>query len=218
MRYFCNDMKDLSILSENLAQRLEKPLPGLDSQLLMASRKRLKFPFRKGVPGTAKPSGVLILLYPHKKDFYFALIRRPDYTGVHSGQISLPGGKFEKHDRDLEQTALREAHEEVGIMPSAVKIIGKLTPLYIPPSNYIVTPILGWSVSRPEFKKDPREVDDIIEVSLADFLDDRHMQRKRIKLFMGLSANFPCYYIEGNIIWGATAMILSEFRTILKEL
>jgi len=144
-------------------------------------------------------------------------MRRPDYSGIHSRQISLPGGKFEKTDRDLVETAIREAKEEVGIEPSAVNIIGTLTPLYIPPSNYIVTPVAGWSEHRPEFIRDPREVEEIIEISLADFLDDRNIKTKRIKLFLGLSTNLPCYYIGGNIIWGATAMMLSEFRTILKE-
>jgi 8-oxo-dGTP pyrophosphatase MutT (NUDIX family) len=157
-------------------------------------------------------------LYPKNGEVCFILMRRPDYTGVHSGQISLPGGKFEPGDRDLIATAVREAKEEVGIKPSTVKIIGTLTPLYIPPSNYIVTPAVGWAEPRPEFKADPREVDEMIEVKLTDFLDDRHVQSKRIKLFMGISANFPCFYIDGNIIWGATAMMLSEFRVILKEI
>ena len=184
----------------------------------MAGKKRLKIPFTNNQASVARPSGVLILLYPDKGEICFVLIRRPDYTGVHSGQISLPGGKFEPHDKDLTETAIREAKEEVGIKPSAVNISGTLTPLYIAPSNYIVTPVVGWSVQRPEFMKDPREVDEIIEISLSDFLDDRNIQTKRIRLFMGISANFPCYYIDSNIIWGATAMILSEFRAILKEL
>ena len=171
-----------------------------------------------GIPSSAKPSGVLILLYPYRDDIGFVLMRRPDYTGVHSGQISLPGGKFEEEqDRDLIATAMREAKEEVGIKPSAVNIIGTLTPLYIPPSNYLVTSVVGWTEQRPEFIADPREVEEIIEMSLTDFLNDLNVRTRRIKLFMGLSANFPCYYIDRNVIWGATAMILSEFRVLLKE-
>ena len=211
-------MKKLKTLSGDLLQRLSQPLPGLESQLLMAGKKRLKIPFTNNQASVARPSGVLILLYPDKGEICFVLIRRPDYTGVHSGQISLPGGKFEPHDKDLIETAIREAKEEVGIKPSAVNIIGTLTPLYIAPSNYMVTPVVGWTDQRPEFMKDPREVDEIIEISLSDFLDDCNIQTKRIRLFMGISANFPCYYIDGTIIWGATAMILSEFRVILKEL
>lgn len=210
-------MNDLSQLVQKLALRFRQPLPGLDTQLLMAGRRRLKFPFRNGVPATARPGGVLLLLYPHEQKIFFVLMKRPDYSGVHSGQISLPGGKSEPGDADICATALREAHEEVGIEPSAVKLIGTLTPLYIPPSNFIVTPVLGWAVSRPDFVKDPREVEEIIEVSLGEFLDDRHVQRKRIRLFIGISATFPCFYIRKNIIWGATAMMLSEFRQILKE-
>ncbi len=211
-------MNELRNLSVKLRERLALPLPGLESQIVMASKKRLRFPFATASVLKATPSGVLILLYPYKDETGFVLMRRPDYGGIHSKQISLPGGKFEQIDRDLIATAIREAHEEVGVEPSAVSVIGTLTPLYIPPSNYIVTPVVAWTERRPEFAKDPREVEEIIEVKLNDFLDDKHVQTKRIKLFMGIAANFPCFYIDGNVIWGATAMILSEFRVILNEI
>lgn len=211
-------MNELRNLAIKLGDRLKLPLPGLETQLVMASKKRLRFPFSTALIRTATPSGVLILLYPFNEAIYFVLMRRPDYGGVHSKQISLPGGKFEQTDRDLIETAVREAKEEVGIEPSSVSVLGTLTPLYIPPSNYIVTPVVSWSVQRPEFSKDPREVDEIIEVKLNDFLDDGHLQTKRIRLFMGISAKFPCFYIDSNVIWGATAMILSELRVVLKEI
>jgi 8-oxo-dGTP pyrophosphatase MutT (NUDIX family) len=211
-------VNELLNLVQNLEKRLLLPLPGLESQLLMAGRRRLKYPFRNGVPESAKPSGVLLLLYFRDARISFVLMRRPDYSGVHSGQISLPGGKREPGDRDLCQTALREAKEEVGIDPAQVNVLGTLTPLYIPPSNYIVTPVLGWSSEAPQFNRDPREVEEIIEVGLEDFLDDRSIQSKKIRLFPGVAPSFPCYLINDSVIWGATAMILSEFRAILKEL
>jgi 8-oxo-dGTP pyrophosphatase MutT (NUDIX family) len=211
-------MRRIDRLISNLKERLDKPLPGLDAQLIMASRKRMKFPFNTVEPLKAIPSGVLVLLYPSGNDIFFVLIRRPDYSGIHARQIGLPGGKFEKSDRSLTETAIREAREEIGIDPAKINVIGNLTILYIPPSNFIVTPTVAWSSERPEFTRDPREVDEIIEINLESFLDDTSVRVKRIKLFPGLSSNFPCYYIDKNIIWGATAMILSEFRVILKEI
>jgi len=211
-------MISLAQLACDLEGRLKMPLPGLDAQLLMASRKRLKFPFKSVDPAKATPSGVLVLLYPVEDDISFVLIRRPDYSGVHARQIGLPGGKYEMTDGNITETAIREAREETGIDPAKINLIGSLTTLYIPPSNFIVTPAIAWAAERPAFAGDPREVDEIIEVKLSSFLDDSSVTVKRIKLFMGLSANFPCYYIDRNIIWGATAMILSEFRVILKEI
>jgi 8-oxo-dGTP pyrophosphatase MutT (NUDIX family) len=211
-------MKKFASLINDLCERLKKPLPGLEAQMAMASRKRIKFPSENTDPLKAIPSGVLILLYPFDNDIYFVLIRRPDYSGIHARQIGLPGGKFEEGDGSLVETAIREAREEIGIDPSKINVIGKLTALYIPPSNFIVTPVLAWASERPVFTGNPREVDGIIEVSLSSFLRDTSVQVKRFNLVMGLSANFPCYFIDKNIIWGATAMILSEFRTILKEI
>ena len=107
-------MTDLQLLVEKLDKRFKLLLPGLDSQLIMASRKRVNFKLRTGLMSSARPSGVLLLLYPKDGEICFILMRRPDYTGVHSGQISLPGGKFEPGDSDLVATAIREAKEEVG--------------------------------------------------------------------------------------------------------
>ena len=211
-------MITLSELAEGLAERLKKPLPGLDAQLLMAGRRRIKFPFKSVDAAKAIPSGVLILLYPSGDEIYFVLIRRPDYSGVHARQIGLPGGKFETSDGNITETAIREAKEETGIDPDRIRLIGSLTPLYIPPSNFIVTPAVAYTIERPDFKGDPREVDEIIEVKLNSFLDDSFVTVKRFKLFLGVSENFPCFYIDRNIIWGATAMILSEFRVILQEI
>jgi len=211
-------MITLAQLADDLEERLKKPLPGLDAQLKMAGRRRLKFPFKSVDPSKAVSSGVLILLYPSGDEIFFVLIRRPNYSGVHARQIGLPGGKFETSDGNITETAIREAKEETGIDPASIRLIGSLTPLYIPPSNFIVTPAVACTVERPDFKGDPREVDEIIEVKLNSFLDDSFITVKRIKLFMGVSANFPCFYIDKNIIWGATAMIISEFRVILKEI
>lgn len=168
-------------------------------------------------PENAILSSVLILLYPSSENIRFVLMLRPDYDGVHSGQISLPGGKYEDSDESLIYTALREAAEEVGIDPSRVQILGQLTELYIPPSNFIVTPVVGYLTSHPVFIADPMEVAKIIEVTLSEFLDDENVQNAEMKLRNGIKMSVPAFLIGGNVIWGATAMILSEFREILQE-
>ncbi|MCX6265850.1 MAG: CoA pyrophosphatase [Bacteroidetes bacterium] len=166
----------------------------------------------------AKQSSVLILLYPLDGTIGFVLMLRPEYRGVHSGQISLPGGKYEDTDESLIYTALRESQEEVGIDPAQVQIIGQLTEMYIPPSNFLVTPVIGYQSSQPHFKADPKEVAKIIEIKLDDLMDKGNMQMKKMKLSVGFSLEVPSYFIDGNIIWGATAMILSELREIVIDI
>jgi hypothetical protein len=143
---------------------------------------------------------------------------RPRYPGVHSGQISLPGGKVEPTDQDLAETALRESKEEIGVNPENIRLLGNLTNLYIPPSNFMVTPFVGYQSVRPVFKPDPSEVAEIIEVSLDSFLDNSIIRQKRMKLALGLTMKVPAYCIGSHVIWGATAMILSEFRVIIEEI
>ncbi|MCK9422043.1 MAG: CoA pyrophosphatase [Bacteroidales bacterium] len=168
-------------------------------------------------PDNAVQSSVLILLYPMNTEIGLVLMRRPDYIGIHSGQISFPGGKYEDDDKSLIYTALREANEEIGIDPILVQILGQLTELYIPPSNFLVTPVVGYMPFRPQFKADPKEVAAIIEIRISDLLNKSNIQKKKIKLRHGLSLKVPSFFIDDNIIWGATAMILSEFRIIIQE-
>jgi 8-oxo-dGTP pyrophosphatase MutT (NUDIX family) len=201
-----------------LEQRLQKPLPGISAQLKMSSLARLQKLLRFSSPDDAKQSSVLILLYPLEDRIGLVLMLRPEYTGVHSGQISLPGGKHEETDESLIYTALREAQEEIGIDPVKVQIIGQLTEMYIPPSNFMVTPVVGYQTSRPHFKMDFKEVAKIIEIRLDDLLDEHNRQMKKMKLSKGFSLRVPSYFINGNIIWGATAMILSELKEIVLEI
>ncbi|MFZ4523295.1 MAG: NUDIX hydrolase [Bacteroidales bacterium] len=201
-----------------LEQRLRGPLPGKSAQLKMSSLVRIQELMKFSQPEDAMQSSVLILLYPQQESIGLVLMLRPEYKGVHSGQISLPGGKYEDSDESLIFTALREANEEIGIDPGQVQIIGQLTDLYIPPSNFIVNPVVGYQASRPQFTADPSEVARLIEISLEELLDDSNRQMKKMKLSMGLSIKVPSYYINGDVIWGATAMILSEFREIVSEI
>ncbi|MDP1623805.1 MAG: CoA pyrophosphatase [Bacteroidales bacterium] len=201
-----------------LEKRLRQPLPGRFAQLKMSSLVRIQELMKFSAPEDAIQSSVLILLYPIDGGIGLVLMLRPEYGGIHGGQISLPGGKYEETDESLIYTALREAQEEIGIDPAKVQILGQLTEMYIPPSNFMVTPVVAYQASQPRFVADPKEVAKIIEIRLDDLLDRNNMQKKKIKLSMGISLKVPSFYINGYIIWGATAMILSELKEIANEI
>jgi 8-oxo-dGTP pyrophosphatase MutT (NUDIX family) len=200
-----------------LSNRLLDELPGKKAQLLMTSSSRMmNSSFFKRI---SRKSSVMILLYPDNEVIKTVFIQRPKYAGVHSGQISLPGGKHEKSDKDNAETALRETFEEVGVEQSKIKIIGRLTELYIPPSNYIVYPFVGFSDIKPIFKASKTEVAKIIEVNIFDFLDENNViLNGEMEIKFGLKIKIPYYYIDGNIIWGATAMIISEFVEVVRSI
>jgi len=203
---------------QHLEQKFREPLPGFQAQIKMSSLTRIHQLVNFFQPNDARQSSVLILLYPMGEGIGIVLTLRREYKGVHSGQISLPGGKYEDNDDSLIFTALREAKEEIGINPHLVQVIGQLTPLYIPPSNFMVTPVVGYTASRPVFNPEPAEVARIIEISLSELTDDSLVKSRRIKLSIGMRLSVPCFLIRGNVIWGATGMILSEFKEMLKSM
>jgi 8-oxo-dGTP pyrophosphatase MutT (NUDIX family) len=167
--------------------------------------------------GKPKPSGVLILLYEVNGIIKFPLIQRPKYKGAHSGQVSFPGGKKEETDRDYMETALREAEEEIGVDPANVDIIGYLSELYIWASNFTVQPVLGFASGKPEFEADVSEVDEIIEAELNDILDKGKIKKREIKTSLGLKIDAPYFDIQGKVVWGATAMMLSELADLIRR-
>lgn len=211
-------MKHWLKFSELLSKRLSGELPGLDKQLLMAPNNR-ENEIRKGLhnPGAIK-SSVLILIFPHDGLLKTVVMLRPSYNGVHSGQISLPGGKWEITDVDMAATALRETQEEIGVDPSTISLVGALSPLYIPPSNYIVFPFIGLADSKPNFLIDSIEVQELIEINLEDLIDKNNSTLRKVSLNDGTSFEVPCYAFGEVIIWGATAMILSEFVELLQTI
>lgn len=211
-------MKHWLKFSELLSKRLSGELPGLDKQLLMAPNNR-ENEIRKGLhnPGAIK-SSVLILIFPHDGLLKTVVMLRPSYNGVHSGQISLPGGKWEITDVDMAATALRETQEEIGVDPSTISLVGALSPLYIPPSNYIVFPFIGLADSKPNFLTDSIEVQELIEINLEDLIDKNNSTLRKVSLNDGTSFEVPCYAFGEVIIWGATAMILSEFVELLQTI
>jgi 8-oxo-dGTP pyrophosphatase MutT (NUDIX family) len=197
---------------EILAAELKNPLPGVDAQLRMSPEVRRPV----SVEYPLKNAGVLILLYPDKERICTVFIKRTEYEGVHSGQVSLPGGMFKEEDDSLMVTALREANEETGVNIQSVTIIGKLTPLHIPVSNVNVHAFVGVTGSRPVFIHDPAEVQYLIEESLDELLSEVNHKTKTMTLF-GNEVIVPYFDIKGNHIWGATAMIISEFSEIVKR-
>src|ERR1019366_5359636 len=165
---------------EQLKIRLQQPLPGEDVQYLMAPISRLKNKYLSPENYNPKKSAVLILLFPHHELIKTVFIERPIYNGVHSGQVAFPGGKFEDADKDLQQTALRETYEEIGVDPDKIKIIGQLTDVYINPSNFLVSPFVGYINEHPDFIVNAREVQKIIVYNLFDLNNDIIKSEKEI--------------------------------------
>ena len=163
----------------------------------------------------ARQSGVLVLFYPHRRRLHLPLILRPTYDGAHSGQIAFPGGGREEGDADVTATALREAQEEVGIPPAAVQVLGTLTQIYIRPSNYEVYPTVGRLAARPAFQPNPREVAPT-SGNPAGRSAGPGPPAARAMAVGDRSALVPFYAVQGQTIWGATAMILSELFAVMQ--
>jgi 8-oxo-dGTP pyrophosphatase MutT (NUDIX family) len=200
-----------------LKQQLSHGLPGISSQEKMVPATRRKEILNNKGYLNGRKAAVLICFYPdHHHNIRLVLIKRNVYDGVHSGQISFPGGKYEQEDTDLVQTALREAMEETGIDRHKVELIGKLSTIYIPPSNYVVQPVLGWLSNEPEFVPEAAEVSEILRIPLSEFSNPGNVQEKEIIHRNSQKMMVPCYYIQGHIIWGATAMMLSEMIDVLR--
>ncbi|MEN8226221.1 MAG: CoA pyrophosphatase [Bacteroidota bacterium] len=199
-----------------LKAALSDGLPGIPSHMKMVPAIRRKEMESQCGGENARKAAVLICFYPDGDDIHFALIRRNEYDGVHSGQISFPGGRFENSDRNMVHTALREAEEETNILEGDVEVLGEITPIYIPPSNYIVSPFVGWTPQKPEFIPEPAEVSEILSISIKELLNPANRQMKNIQHSDHNIIEVPCFYIQDHIIWGATAMMLSEMSDIWK--
>ena len=202
-------------LTASLIERLKLDLPGAMAHQEAAPYRKVNWDALD--LNTVRKSGVLILLYEKEFNPHFALIKRPDYEGVHGGQIALPGGKMENEDQDIIQTALREANEEVGVIKEDVKVLGSLSDVYIPVSNFLVSPVVGHINYSPDFIPQPEEVDLIIEMELERLKSFENLAMKKIRLSTGMKIEVPVFEYQGHTIWGATALMLNEFRWILRE-
>lgn len=202
---------------EYLENRLKQTLPGEEAQIKMAHAFRRKL---WKASSTAIDAGVLALLYPRNNEWMMVFIERTGKNpeDKHSGQISFPGGKKEPIDSNMIECALREANEEVGINPADIQLLGQLTPLYIPVSDFLVHPVIGVCYEDVCFTPNPDEVQDIIELPFDHFLDQNNIKHMDMIFGSGMKMeDVPYYDAYGKVIWGATAMIISEMVVLIEE-
>ena len=185
-------------------------LPGQQAWQRMAPEGRINVPLQE----KCTDAGVMLLLYPENEQTHIALIKRNEYAGPHSAQISFPGGMKEDSDTDFIHTALRETEEEIGIPAASIEILGALTPLIIPVSNFCVHPFVGWLERTPEFNPDRSEVQYLICPSLVELMDPGNHKYGTFNRG-GVDLKTPYIDLEGEMLWGATAMIFSEFMALL---
>jgi 8-oxo-dGTP pyrophosphatase MutT (NUDIX family) len=191
----------------SLSSKLKRPLPGVEFQKKFMHEERL---MSTVIPNdTTRQSAVLIAFYPSDGDVFLPLILRPAYDGTHGGQMALPGGKMEYADENLTRTALREAQEEIGVKAMDVNIIGELTEVFIPVSNFVVKPIVGYLDYKPDFFPDKKEVEKIFEVKFSDFLKSQNQGIRNITVGKR-NLTVPGFNIQNQWIWGATALIVNE--------
>ncbi|MDA3866742.1 MAG: CoA pyrophosphatase [Salinivirgaceae bacterium] len=204
---------DTDNIIQRLAGALNGELPGKNAHKIMMPQGRNLEPLAKTEP---RLSAVLLLLHIDSDALYITMIKRAEYDGVHSGQIAFPGGKKEEYDDNLRMTALRETYEEVGVRQEDVKMIGKLTPLYIPVSNMCVHPWVGFHRNIPLFVKQDKEVQQILSLPLGGLIENNAIETD---IFEGINYRIeaPCYKINGYKVWGASAMILNEFIEIWRN-
>ena len=196
------------------------PLPSEASQFKMVPPFRQQLIQRqKEAIKNAKKAGVLALFYPNSNNqTHFVLILRKTYKGVHSAQVAFPGGKLEEQDHSLEETAIRETFEEIGVPLKQIEVLQELTEVYIPPSNFQVYPFIAISKQTPKFVKQDDEVEAIIEIPLQHFFDDNTVITKTVSTSYSTDVEVPAFKLNNHVVWGATAMMLSEIKDLLKQL
>jgi 8-oxo-dGTP pyrophosphatase MutT (NUDIX family) len=200
-----------------LKTRLTQALPGNTghSKMEPVTRKQFLLDY-KHATGPRK-SAVMVLLFERENALHTFFIERNIYEGVHSGQISFPGGGFEQADIDLVATALRETEEEIGIKATDIQVLGCLTDLYIPPSNFDVMPVVGYLSKAPMLQIDTSEVQQVFDVAIKELLDEKNKGKGEITARDGSKVEVPCFRFQHHMVWGATSMILSEFIYIIKD-
>jgi len=208
------EMTRLADLERQLRLALAGTLPGVEAQRRMAPIPRPGWlPGRS--PDESRPAAALLLLFPAAAPAHVLLTVRSSQLPSHAGQVSMPGGAVEEGE-SLEEAALREASEEAGVDSAAVRVLGRLTPLHIPVSGFVLNTVVGVADARPEFRLAGTEVERILEPRLADLLDPAAVRRFP-RLADGLFQDVPYFAIDGVQVWGATAMVLAEFLEIVRQ-
>jgi 8-oxo-dGTP pyrophosphatase MutT (NUDIX family) len=207
-------IKILTEMESRLRERLAGTLPGLEAQLRF-----MPTPPRTGwkpgeFPSDARLAAGLLLLYPGERGASIALTVRASGLSRHAGQVSLPGGATDPGET-LAQAALREAHEEIGVDPASVRVLGELTPVHVLVSGFTLHPIVGITYERPSFAPAAHEVEEVIEVWVED-LQDASRIRQGTRTREGLAIEYPYFDLMGHQVWGATAMVLGEFICLLQ--
>ena len=206
---------NLITLAEKLSQRLLEPLPGSVAHEPMRATPlgpvKPKFEHKM----QPKPGSVLILLYEENGRIKFPLTKRPEYLGAHAGQISLPGGKAEAGE-DYIETALREGEEEIGVLRQELHVIGRLSNFFVIPSNFLIVPVVAYTLTPPRFVPQESEVVKIIKGDLTELLRDDAVKTKEILAAKTYPMLAPHFLIEDEVVWGATAMMLNELRMVIR--
>lgn len=209
---------DFNTFLNSISALKKSTVGGLDAQFNLAPKLRLKYSQEKINALNPVKAAVAALFYPNSKgETCFLLTLRASYNGTHSSQISFPGGKFDLKDESLKNTALRESYEEVGISSEEIAIFKQMTDVYIPPSNFIVTPFLGYITHTPSFKKN-HEVEELITISLKDLLSDSSISSTTLSTSYAKNIEVPCFLLNGYVVWGATAMMLNEIKVLIKKI
>jgi len=196
----------------------EAKLGGLEAQFNLAPKIRLQYSEEKIKALNPKKASVLALFYPNQQgEACFLLTLRANYNGTHANQISFPGGKYDKNDESLKETALRETFEEVGISTNTISVFKEMTNVFIPPSNFLVTPYLGYLDNSPNFTKN-HEVEELITVTVKDLLNESSITTTNLSTSYAKNLEVPCFLLNSYVVWGATAMMLNEIKELLKKM
>ncbi len=212
-------------LIQFLQHRLQHELPhatiekeGLSPKLLAllkAEEVAAKAQFQRNPP---RICAVMLAFYHYEKQWYLPMMKRPDKSRVHPGQIAFPGGRQEEVDTDLIDTAIREMEEEVGVAVQRTRVLGQLSSVYIPPSNSLVTPIVSFLEQPPIYTPDPSEVAEVLDVSLKDLRNPANKRIKKVILTTGDYLEMPAFQANDTLIWGGTARMIAEVNKLLKEM
>jgi 8-oxo-dGTP pyrophosphatase MutT (NUDIX family) len=202
----------MNITKTDVEKALQLALPGWGAHQTMIPPNREILHTQQKV----KKSAVLILIIEKNTQLYVCLTKRNSNMKHHAGQISFPGGKCEKTDPDTAYTAKRETFEEIGILPQHITIIGKLSEVFVPVSNFTIQPFVAFASKNAVFDINTAEVDKLIFIELNEFLNEKNISSRSVKTHKG-TLDTPCYFINNEIIWGATSMMIAELAAILKQ-